>query len=74
MLDWIAGAIEISGNWLIGNKKRTGFVLNFVCQILWIVVAIRAKVYGLLLVVVPGIIVNIRNFIKWRQEERNAVK
>ena len=64
-MDWIAGAFELIGSWLIGSKKKVGFVFNFIGCSVWIYVAIHTKIYGLLLVVVPAIFINIRNYIKW---------
>ena len=64
-MDIIAGCLELCGNWLIGNKNKWGFVLNFVGCVLWICVAIHFKIYGLLIVVIPALFINVRNFIKW---------
>jgi len=66
MLSWIAGAIELTASWCVGNKKRFGFILNIICEVLWIIVAIQSKVYGLLLVVVPAMFINTRNYFKWK--------
>ena len=67
MFDWIAAGFELSGNWIVGNKKKFGFLLLIICNVLWVVVAIKMKVYGLLLVVVPAFGINVRNFLKWRK-------
>lgn len=68
MLDWVAAVFEISGGWLIGNKKTIGFYLNICGLITWIIVAITSQIYGLLLVAIFAMIVNIRNILKWRKE------
>jgi len=69
VISWIAGAIELTGNWVIGNKNRWGFVINMVCCVLWVYVAlISSEARGLLLVVIPAFFVNFRNFIKWRDK------
>jgi hypothetical protein len=64
-MDIFAGIFELIGNYLIGNKNRFGFLINIVSCCIWIYVAIIFHIYGLLIVVVPAIIINIRNFIKW---------
>ena len=64
-MDWIAGILELSGKWLIGDKKRVGFVISLLACIVWTFVAISTQIYGLLLVVVPAMVVNVRNFRKW---------
>lgn len=66
MLDWIAGAFELSGSYLVGNKNRLGFALSAVGCLVWVYIAIKTRLFGLLLVVVPAILINIRNLIKWR--------
>lgn len=71
MLDWVAGFIELGATYLIGNKKRVGFVLHTFACILWIVVSFRTGVHGLLVLMVPSIVVNTRNWIKWWLEEKN---
>jgi len=65
-MDWLAGILELSGDWTVGNKKRLGFLIKILCNITWIYVAITTKVYGLLIVVVPAIFVNLRNYVKWQ--------
>lgn len=64
-MDIIAGFIELIAAWLVGNKNRLGFVLFILSGIIWSEVAIRTHIYGLLIVCVPMIFINIRNYIKW---------
>ena len=52
-------------DWLIGNRSRNGFIFNFLGCLVWVLVAVRLEIYGLLLVVVPAVIVNLRNYMKW---------
>ena len=70
MLDWVAGAFELSGSYTVGNKKKIGFIFNLIGCLMWIIVAFTSGVYGLLLVVVPASFVNIRNFIKWGNKKK----
>jgi len=65
MLDLIAAIFELTASYLIGNKNKLGFYLNLLACLTWIIVAITSQIYGLLLVAIPAIIVNIRNIIKW---------
>ncbi len=72
MLDFIAGGIEISGAWVLGNKKRWGFLALVLCDVLWIAYVLSQQVaYGLLLVVVPMLFINIRNFVRWGKYDKN---
>jgi nicotinamide riboside transporter PnuC len=65
MIDFVAGGLELLGLWLVGSRKPIGFILNCIACIIWVYVAISSGVYGLLLVVIPAIFINVRNFIKW---------
>lgn len=73
-LDYIAGASELVGSWLIGSKRRVGFLINMTCCLTWVVVAFNREVYGLLLVVVPAFFINIRNYHRWRKSNRGLKK
>ena len=64
-MDWAAGGIELAGCWLVGNKRRSGFLLVALCDVLWIAVALTTGIYGLLLVVVPAFVIALRNYRKW---------
>jgi len=72
IVDWIAGACELLGGWLVGSKKKAGFISNFLGCSIWIYVALKSGVYGLLLVVVPALFVNARNYLRWRKEDRES--
>ena len=73
MIDFVAGAFELCGLWCVGNKWRIGFMLNLIGSVAWIYVSIKMQIFGLLLVVVPAIVLNIRNYRKWSDyEDREA--
>lgn len=65
-MDVIAGILELLGCWLVGNKKRICFILFILCGLCWIYVAFDKQVYGLLLISIPNLVINIRNWFKWR--------
>jgi hypothetical protein len=65
MIDFVAGGLELVGLWLVGCKKPVGFIFNGIACLIWVYVAISNGVFGLLLVVIPAVFINIRNFIKW---------
>ena len=69
MLDWIAGSLELLGCWIVGNKNKYAFLCWMGCGVLWSIVAIHSHLYGLLIVVVPGFFMNLRNFIKWSKRK-----
>lgn len=69
-LDWIAAIFEIVGFWLIGNKKRSGFVSCMICSVLWTGVAIQAKLPGLFAIAILCFILHIRGYLKWKPNEK----
>ena len=74
MIDFVAGAFELCGLWCVGNKWRIGFILNLLAGFVWIYVSIKMEIFGLLLVVVPAIVLNIRNYRKWSDDENRETE
>ncbi len=74
-MDFLAGGLELLGGWLVGNKSRSGFCFNFVACSIWIWIGLgpplTRPLYGILLVVVPALFINIRNYRKWSRESRH---
>ena len=73
-LDWIAAVLCLIGIWLIGNKKKVGFLIYIVENLVWILFVYFAKVgYGLWFVCTIAIVINTRNYFKWRKDEKNCI-
>jgi nicotinamide riboside transporter PnuC len=71
LISWVASALELWGVWAIGSKNKWGFILNMLGSLLWVAVAVFGlPATGLLLVVVPAVFINIRNFLKWKKQEK----
>jgi nicotinamide riboside transporter PnuC len=68
-MDFVAASLELLGLYLIGNKAKWGFLFAIAALSVWIYVAVTRDTYGLILIAVPGIVMNTRNFFKWRAEE-----
>lgn len=43
---WLLAALGISGLWLAGQRKRSGWALGAAAQLLWIAYALRTEQYG----------------------------
>ncbi len=69
MIDFIAGGFDLVGLYTVGNKNRWGFILHLVGNAAWVYVALSTRLYGLLLVVLPAMAVNIRNFRRWQKSD-----
>ena len=66
MIDYLAGGLELTGLYVLGNRNRYGFALNLAAGACWIGhVYTTGESHGLLLVVVPALFINLRNIIKW---------
>jgi len=73
-MDILAGFIELLSMWLVGNKKKVAFVTFSISNFIWIYVAIHSHIYGLLIVCIPAILINLRNYLKWSRDEIFAKK
>jgi len=73
-MDWIAAIFELTAGWIVGNKNKNGYLLFIIGGICWLIYSITSRsAYGLFLVICPAIVINIRNYIKWLKEERDAL-
>lgn len=72
-MNWIAFVLILSGNLLIGNKKKSGFVMIAVGSIIWMTIGFRIKDYALVLTNISGTIIMVRNWFKWWNIEKSAV-
>jgi nicotinamide riboside transporter PnuC len=72
-MDILAGIIELLGSVLIGNKDKRGFICAVLACLTWTYVAFSHELYGLLIIVIPGTFINIRNYIKWTRDSKNKV-
>ena len=65
---FIPAIFELTGIYLLGKKHRSGFILNTVGGLCWILYSVYTKgTYGLILVCSVAAILNIKGFILWRQ-------
>jgi uncharacterized membrane protein YeaQ/YmgE (transglycosylase-associated protein family) len=71
-MHWLAGLLELSAKWLVGNKKKSGFIVHIISGIVWSIVAYQHPEVagGLMIIVLPSIVINIRNYVKWRHEDK----
>lgn len=70
MLDWVAALFEISGLWIIGNKKKFGFLLLTGCSISWIILGLMNHLYGLSVAALVCFVIHVRNYIRWCKERK----
>jgi len=67
-MDFLAGILELFALYIIGSKNKFGFLLNIIVASCWIIhVYLSKESYGLLLVVIPAIFINLRNYVNWQK-------
>ena len=65
-LTWIAAVFELSGIYLLGVKKRIGFILNMIAGSMWITYSfMTGSAYGLVLICSVALILNTKGFRGW---------
>ena len=70
-MDFLIALFELVASWIVGNKNKIGFILLAISNIGWVVyVFINHHTFGLLLVVVPAFFINIRNWLRWKNETK----
>ena len=61
----IVSAFTIWAFWLIGNKRRLGWLIGLISEVLWVGLAIWLTQWGLLISCVFFLFVYWRNWVKW---------
>jgi hypothetical protein len=62
---WLLTIIGLTGMWIVGNKHRWGFLLNFGNQALWITYALKSKQLGFLPASLLWGALYLRNWLRW---------
>lgn len=69
MMQWILSVLLIVNLYLMGNKTIWGPISGIIAQAVWVVYGIMTRQYGLVPGVVVLLLINIRNWRKWKAEE-----
>ena len=70
MLTWIISITSITMIYLMGNKWKYAPLLGIFNQILWYILILDSKQWGLLLGVTGYTVIHIRNLVKWMGETK----
>jgi len=67
-MDWLAGFIGILAKIIVGRKNKWGWIIYAISELIWIIVGLSTRLYGL--VTVSGIVffIYIYNFFRWRKD------
>lgn len=68
-LPWITSAVTLYGMWLLGSKKRSGWIVGIANQGLWIVTSIAFHTWGFLPLSASLLVTYTRNLLRWRADD-----
>ena len=72
-MNWIAFVLILLGNLMVGNKNKSGFIVIALGSVVWTIIALKImEDYALALTNISGTIIMIRNWIKWRNIDKNS--
>ena len=65
LLDWSAFAVTLLGVWLLSEYKRSGFIVNGLGSLLWVLVGLHTGLDGLLVLNIILLILYFKGYLKW---------
>ena len=73
-LDWLAAAIGCFGMFLLGRKKKQGFIWLTIGSIGWICVGMSTATFGLVAASLIRCGIEVYDWYKWRREDGTKPK
>jgi hypothetical protein len=71
MIDWFASALELCKMGCIAKRRKEGFILGFMSCIAWLLyVILTNSTYGILLVIIPAMGLNVWGYISWGKMDK----
>jgi len=67
-LDWLAAAVGCIGVYLLGRKKKSGFIWLTIGSIGWILVGMSTAVYGLVIASVIRAGIEVFDYYSWKKK------
>jgi hypothetical protein len=67
-LGWIANILIFGAMYLIGCKKKSGWVLSFIGNVLWCIYAVQLTMWDMFAVDAIAVGLAIVNYWKWRKQ------
>jgi nicotinamide riboside transporter PnuC len=69
-LDWLGMASSLLAVYLMGNKKRVGFIFNMLANVLFIYLAVfEMQSLGMCIGNIFFLIFNLRGYLKWKNPQ-----
>lgn len=63
---WCLAPFGLLGMWVVGQKKRWGWVVSMLTQSLWAFYAVGTGQYGFLIGTLSYFVVYLRNWLRWK--------
>jgi hypothetical protein len=67
--DWAAMALTLLAIYMLGDKRRMGFVIMIIGNLSWVVVGILADSLAMILANLIFGAMNVRGIVKWSREQ-----
>jgi hypothetical protein len=64
-IDWLAMCLTFVAIYLLGSKRRTGFVVMITGNMLWCAIGVWADSYAMVVANIGFLAMNVRGFAKW---------
>jgi hypothetical protein len=68
---WSLAAIGITGLWLAGSGRKSGWVTGIAVQLLWIAYAVATSQWGFIASALAYGTANTRNLVRWMRKEND---
>lgn len=71
-MDWLATVCGLTGVYLIGSKKKVGFLIMMVASLSWLSVGLLIESLALILGSAVFFSLHLRGWFKWRRAAEQA--
>jgi len=68
-IDWLATVCGLTGVYLIGSKKKIGFLIMMVASLSWLTVGFFVESMALIVGSAVFFCLHVRGWFKWRKKE-----
>ena len=69
-IDWLATVAGLTGVYLIGSKKKIGFLIMMIASLSWLTVGFMIQSVALILGSAVFFSLHVRGWFKWTKEAR----
>ncbi|GAB5465846.1 MAG: nicotinamide mononucleotide transporter [Candidatus Kapaibacteriales bacterium] len=77
LIDWLAMLLSLLGVYIIGNKRKSGFLVFALSNVIWALLGFTLMgSYGVAIGNLIFVVINIRGYLSWNKKEtvNNSIK